>query len=409
MSLILIFAYLAGFAIIANSPSLAATRSQDGKPSHQGRSKFPDKHFPLPENILDGYFKRATSSKGKPIFKDTSGHFYHLTIDTALQRKAESIFERYNPKYGALVALEPNSGKILALVSHSSKKKGKGNLGLKASFPAASIFKLITLAAALEDERPVSPNLLLPYWGSPYDLSREKLFGRPKAEVRQSTLTEALGNSNNVVFGKLAINYVGANNLQRYADAFGFNRPIDFDLSVEPSSAKVPGEPFELAKIASGLGEATMSPIHGALISAAIANDGDMMSPYIVEKVTNSKGEVLYRNSEAILLTPITQNTAAQIKKMMVETITNGTSKKAFHDNRGRPALPEITIAGKTGSIRGDNPKGKYSWFVGFAPVDEPQIVVSALVINGAKAKLKSSYLAREVFQAFFASLNNRR
>lgn len=410
--LITLFFYLAGFALIFAAPQHAIAKGQVKKAARQQSSELQYKSIPLSKNLLNGNLKKFASSNGNlkiassngSLIHEDSSYQYHLTIDPYLQKKVEEIFRRFNPNYAALVAVEPKSGKILALASHSARDKRNGNLALKASFPAASIFKLVTLSAALDKERPVSPNLTLSYWGSPYILDQNKLFGRPQDDTRQVTLTEALGKSNNVVFGKLAINYIGPNALQRYANAFGFNRLLDFDFKVESSWAKIPADPLNLAKSAAGLGEATMSPIHGALIAAAIANGGNMMTPYIVEKVTNPRGEVVYKHSKSVLLTPINRDTAGKIKKMMVETITNGTSKKVFFDNRGKPVFPKVSIAGKTGSLHGDNPKGKYSWFVGFAPVDEPGIVLSALVINRGQIKLKSSFVARESFRAFFKS-----
>jgi cell division protein FtsI/penicillin-binding protein 2 len=87
---------------------------------------------------------------------------------------------------------------------------------------------------------------------------------------------------------------------------------------------------------------------------------------------------------------------------MMSTTVNSGTSRKAFHDRRGRPRLADIAIAAKTGSINGNDPVGYYSWFAAYAPADDPQIALIALVINQPKWKIKASYVGEQALESYF-------
>jgi cell division protein FtsI/penicillin-binding protein 2 len=142
------------------------------------------------------------------------------------------------------------------------------------------------------------------------------------------------------------------------------------------------------------------------MIAATIANKGEMMLPHVIEEVWNEKGEKLYQARGKTLGKVVQSDTARQLDQMMRETIALGTASKAFKDRRGRPFFPNMAIAGKTGSLNGNNPRGCYHWFVGFAPADNPRIAIAALVINGidgAGWRIKGNQLARMVLQKYFS------
>lgn len=320
------------------------------------------------------------------------------TLQPELQTTLEKVLQRYRVPYGAVVALEPSTGKILAMAAYSAVGHPDiRNFCLRATFPAASIFKVVTASAAM-DLGLLTPESQVSYRGNMYVLSPAKLDHNGGA---LTSLTEALARSNNVVFGRVA-QTVGADNLRKYARAFGFNRTLVKELPLEPSRAYIPSEAYELSRSGAGFGEVTLSPLHAAMIAAAIANEGEMMLPYLVEGVRDANGERVYQAQPTSLGRVISRETARELGQMMQETIRVGTSRRAFHV-RGRPCFPNMAISGKTGSLSGTDPVGHYSWFTGFAPSSEaPQVAVAALVINPGGARIKGSELARFALQAFF-------
>jgi cell division protein FtsI/penicillin-binding protein 2 len=144
-----------------------------------------------------------------------------------------------------------------------------------------------------------------------------------------------------------------------------------------------------------------MSPLQGALIAAAIANDGKMMEPYVVRSVYSEKGEVLYNAEPRVASLAIDSSTASILRELMAQTVTHGTSKKQF---RGffRKEFANLDVGGKTGSLTGMSPRGKYDWFVGYARNDERKVAVAALTIHDKLWRVKSSYLARRAFEQMF-------
>jgi len=324
------------------------------------------------------------------------------TIDPLLQEKMTDFFTKYKVPYGAFVAISPKTGKVLAMVEHSEKDKGDQHLALRATYPAASLFKLITAAAAIENGK-VEPETVIRFNGGLYTLTPRNWVDNPKRDKNKITLADAMGKSCNVAFAKVALKWLGAGDLLHYAENFGFNKALDFDLPVQMSQASIENTAESIAKTAAGFGNVTLSPLHGALIASVIGNDGKMIAPRIIEKISLD-GRELYNFKIKELDTCISTETAGKLKYMMTKTIESGTSRHAFYTRRGRAYLKDITIGGKTGTLEGDNPRGDYSWFVGIAPLEDPEIAVAALVINQPTWQIKASVAAREALLTYFKS-----
>jgi len=149
--------------------------------------------------------------------------------------------------------------------------------------------------------------------------------------------------------------------------------------------------------------EVKISPLHAAVMMAAIANGGKMMAPGLTDRITDRKGtdkEVFAPRELRSLVTP---GTATALTRMLSSTVTTGTSRRAFHDRRGRPRI-DVEIAAKTGSITGSDPRGHYSWFAAFAPAHNPRIALVALVINQDKWKIKSAQVGEQALEEFFSN-----
>jgi cell division protein FtsI/penicillin-binding protein 2 len=127
-----------------------------------------------------------------------------------------------------------------------------------------------------------------------------------------------------------------------------------------------------------------------------------MLQPLLASEIRGSEGKVLYSGEPRQVRRVASIETADQLAQMMSTTVSQGTSRKVFRDRRGRPKLAAVDVAAKTGSISGTDPPGHYSWFAAYAPINDPQIALAALVINGAKWRIKASLLGEQALEAFF-------
>jgi len=326
-----------------------------------------------------------------------------FTIDPTLQMRVEEITRSKDVPYGVFVAIEPKSGKILAMSGYSSVDTAWGNDPYFNLYPMASLFKIITAAAALELKK-VEPETLFAYRGGSYSENPKYWGVNPGQSTQSMPLSLALGKSINPVFGRLASDYVGVDTIMTYAQRFGFNQTLFPGTPVIPSRAAVPNDDSQLRLMGAGLGrEVKISPLHAAVIIAAIANQGKMMTPLLAQEIRDKGGNILYSIQSRSIRKLVVKETADQLTRMMLTTVTKGTSRKAFHDLRGRPLLASINVAAKTGSINGTEPSGHYSWFAAFAPVEDPQIAIVALIINQDKWKIKASYLGEQALEQFFS------
>ncbi len=348
------------------------------------------------------------TEQGRYVSRFKNGVTAVYTLEAALQTAMENYFKRYRVPYGVFVAIDPNTGKILASVEYSSIDPKAERLAFRATYPAASIFKLVTASAALEEKK-ARPDTQITFHGGLYRLGPKNWVDNPKRDKQKISLAEALAKSCNVAFAKVALRWLNAPTLLSYAERFQFNRPIPFELPVQVSRMEIDQSERGLAMTAAGFGDVGLSPLHGAMIGAAIANDGVMMSPCLVDQVRAANGEKLYECAPKIFSTAISSETAQSLRDMMAMTVISGTSRKAFRMKRREVSLRGITIGGKTGSLTGEDPPGKYSWFVGMAPLEDPEIAVAALVINHPKWRIKASQVAKEGFATYFQSENLKR
>jgi len=326
------------------------------------------------------------------------------TIDASAQAHMLGILRQYKPDHAAFVALDASSGEVLALVSYTRAPSLLGNLAVKAMFPAASVFKIITAAAAVDREG-LDAETLIPYTGSDHTLYRHQVLDSQKGRrQRYATLREAFAKSINTVFGKIGMFFLKPLDLEEYARRFLFNRPIPTDLPVEQGRITFSSDnQWSMAELASGYNWlAQMSPVQGAMIAAAIANDGELMAPHLVRILMSDSGEILYQARPRVVEVTMAPESAAILRSMMTETVRAGTSHTAFKGFRRQPAYSELEVGGKTGSLSSLRPKGKCDWFVGYAIQGQRRIALAALTINEVYWRVKSSFLARSFFEHYF-------
>lgn len=328
----------------------------------------------------------------------------NYTFDADLQKESDSLLKKYKPDYAAIVMMDARTGKILAMSSFEKANSQGNNLNLQATFPAASIFKVITASAAV-DKAGISPEHRIGYNGGNYTLyKRNVLSDKVNRWTRFITLKEAFARSINTAFGRLSLEALEPKDIANYADRFMFNQVIPADFHVELSQATVPTEKgFALTEVASGYNRFnTMSPVHGAMIAATIINDGKMIVPYMVDSLENSNSEKVYQAQVLERGQILRPESADKVRRMMEQTVLMGTSRKTFRNLVRDKKFKEVEMGGKTGHFSGMNPKGRTDWFVGYATDQDQKIAIAAITVNIRKWTVKSSALGEMMIRKYF-------
>ena len=195
--------------------------------------------------------------------------------------------------------------------------------------------------------------------------------------------------------------------MDEYAARFFFNEKIPFDLPLEQSTIEVPEDAFGLAEVASGFNKRTLiSPLHASLITAAIANGGVMMEPWIVKRVIVESGKTLYQVKPSRIGRPITKETARDMRVLMSETVKTGTGRKAFSRLRRKKAFKNIELGAKTGTINDKADQYKFDWMTVYAlPGDGGDgVVATVLAVHGEKLGIRAKDIAKYVLDFHFNS-----
>lgn len=325
----------------------------------------------------------------------------YYSIDSTLYKLGEKYLRQYAPKYGAICVIEPKTGRILSLNSYTRENEPAigDNLYCSAIFPAASIFKTITAACAV-DFLGLRSTTMLETSGARHTLYQRQLT----EELNYSTevsLEEAFAYSINSAFGRIGIYMTGAKNLNHYALKFGFTKPIPFELSNGKATIVVPDSSFELAEVASGFNRTTsISPLFGSLIASSIANRGIMPSPTIVDSIKLlTTGQTIYTRRNRIWRTPIDSSSAEEMVAMMKSVVEYGTGRKSFKTFKQSTCYQEVDVGGKTGNIQKDS-LGRVDWFIGFSRHKSDtsrNIAVGIVTVHDAYWTVHSSYLGAEL------------
>lgn len=326
------------------------------------------------------------------------------TLDENLQKEADKLLKAYKPDYGAIFMIDATTGEVLAMSSFQRDDPQAPNLNLQATFPAASVFKVVTATAAV-DKAGVTPEHKIRYNGGAYTLYKKNVLSDKVTRwTNVITLKDAFARSINTAFGRLSIENLHPEDLNEYANRFMFNQEIPADFPVDMGVAYIPpGKGFEMAEAASGYNKTNrMSPVQGAMIAASVANDGQVVIPYLISSITNSKGEKIYEGSTLTNGTIMSKESAAQVRELMEQTVTSGTSRRSFRPIVKDRKFREIEMGGKTGHLTGDNPRGRVDWFVGYALDQERKIAVAAITVNKKFWTVKSAHLGQSMFRKYF-------
>ncbi len=353
------------------------------------------------QELIDAFAGKDAVARGADVV---------TTIVPSVQAVLYGELSRYSR--GAGVALDPRTGAVLAIASVPSfdptdldaafpqlavdSQSPLLNRAIDGLYPPGSTFKMFTASAAIES----GSETMNSYFEDPgyLQIGNFRLHDNESEATGYADITTAFALSSNVDFAQIALK-MGVDTFYDYLAKFGIGDSLDFQIPAErdripPKSEIVPGE---LAQMGFGQGALLMTPLQMALIGATVANGGSEPRPYIVRQIVRN-GSVASVYTTGTLATPISADTAQDVKKMMVAVVQRGTGTVA--------ALPGIVVAGKTGTAT--NPQGaSHAWFVCFAPAEQPRVVVAVVVENVGYGATYAAPIARDVLKAALQSVKN--
>ena len=345
-----------------------------------------------------------------------------LTLDRAAQQAA---YDGLAGKVGAVVALDPRTGAVLAMASRPSydptglsshdpsqiRSSYKAlsaadgspltNRAVESLYPPGSTFKVITTAAALASGRytpatrvPSPTRLTLPQTTA----TLGNFGGETCGDGKTDTLADALAISCNTAYGALGM-ALGQDAVRRQAEAFGFGS-ADLSLPQPVADSVYPDNltPPQVAQAAIGQFDVRVTPLEMAMVAAGVAHHGEVMQPYLVQEVQAPDLSQLDVAQPRVLSRAVSAAVADQLSVMMQGVVTGGTGKAA--------QLPGVAVAGKTGTAQHGTGAAPHAWFIGFAPANDPKVAVAVLVEDGGNAGSEATGgrvaapIARAVMQA---------
>ncbi len=332
------------------------------------------------------------------------------TFNDQLDSYIKKTLKQYRSDYSTITVIDNETGEVLAAVGHDGKNNVfDSSLVLTATHPSASLIKIITAAELIQNTK-VNRETPFEFRGRSTTLFKYQLNdSKNNRWDKTQTFETAFAKSNNVIFGKAAIQNLDSGKLIKMAENFGFNKPLFQEFDFIKSEIHPTNDDYHLAEVASGFNDQTViSPVHAATMASIIANHGIMKSPRVIHKLIDSKtGEIIWENN-LVEKRVISAETAKEMQEMMGMTIDGGTARKSFRKmNTGYKNALEI--GGKTGSITGGKPFGKRDWFAAFAiPRDSERgkgISISVMNVNVKRWHVKSTMLAKNIIEYYYNNI----
>ena len=419
--------------ILVGSRPIATTTSSNGKFAYQRVYPSGPKYAPI-TGYYSYYYGRSMleqtqnaqltgTSDAQWLSRITgtlSGHKPEGgSITTTINAKAQdAAWDGLRGKKGAVVALDYTTGAVLAMASSPSYDPNElashhlndttrawknlvadpssplTNRATREIYPPGSTFKLVTAAAALQNG--YHPNSMVDSpenWILPG--TRTPLTNETNCGGSRITLAHALDISCNTAFGKVGVS-LGQDKIRDQAERFGFGKVVNSDVSSVASRFPQNLTDAQLAQSSIGQYDVAASPLQMAMVTAGIANDGKLMTPYLTAQVRASNLQVVSEHHPKQMSQPMTKESAEQLKAMMVSVVNNGTGKRA--------RINGTTVGGKTGTAQTVKGKAPYAWFVGWS--DNPHVAVAVFIqssdtaINEVSGGRLAAPIARDVIEA---------
>ncbi|MCA3775943.1 MAG: penicillin-binding protein 2 [Cutibacterium sp.] len=419
--------------ILVGSRPIATTTSSNGKFAYQRVYLSGPKYAPI-TGYYSYYYGRSMleqtqnaqltgTSDAQWLSRITgtlSGHKPEGgSITTTINAKAQdAAWDGLKGKKGAVVALDYTTGAVLAMASSPSYDPNElashhlndttrawknlvadpssplTNRATREIYPPGSTFKLVTAAAALQNG--YHPNSMVDSpenWILPG--TRTPLTNETNCGGSRITLAHALDISCNTAFGKVGVS-LGQDKIRDQAERFGFGKVVNSDVSSVASRFPQNLTDAQLAQSSIGQFDVAASPLQMAMVTAGIANDGKLMTPYLTAQVRASNLQVVSEHHPKQMSQPMTKESAEQLKAMMASVVNNGTGKRA--------RINGTTVGGKTGTAQTVKGKAPYAWFVGWS--DNPHVAVAVFIqssdtaINEVSGGRLAAPIARDVIEA---------
>jgi cell division protein FtsI/penicillin-binding protein 2 len=351
---------------------------------------------------LDQRTLAPTGDHYEALLKD--GRHAVLTLDPELQAYAEKLLSKARAPRGAIVAMAPD-GRILALAGRRSEHAERD--ATKATFdwrlatevwaPAASVFKLVTASALVAAG--VDPGDKVCFHGGIRSVVESNLRD-DKHDSRCESLVYGVAHSNNAILGKLAFQKLEPAALTKFAHVLGIAGGLPgAEIHGAAGAVDIPSvRDLSFARTAAGFSGSQLSAVGGALLAATFADDGEQPVPHILASIDGVAVPTPARRRA------VTAEIAKAVGKMMMATCEIGSAAKSFGKHR------PIHVAGKTGTLTRTEPfYMEHSWFVGYAPAEQPQIIVSVLLGNPEIWHLRGHEAARRLIDRAIGHDKDRR
>lgn len=329
------------------------------------------------------------------------------TLDVNLQKAAYKALGNHK---GAIVAIEPDTGKILAMVAKPDYNPNQAeknwdslvedegddsallNRAAQGLYPPGSTFKVLMALEYIRENKGDK--------NYQYECKGKAIFSNVTISCYNNKkhgkvdLEQSIAHSCNTSFANIGTK-IDMDQFRELCESFLFNKNLPLSIPYNKSSFVLNGssDPSLIPQTAIGQGDTLITPIHNAMIAAAIANDGKIMSPYVVDRLENKNGGVVKKYMPRIDQEPMTAKEARALKKYMKSVVEEGGASQL--KSLGFP------VAGKTGSAEFNSLKESHSWFIGFAPADKPQIAVSVIVEGAGTGREYAVPIAKDIFEVY--------
>ncbi|MDO5402149.1 MAG: penicillin-binding protein 2 [Eubacteriales bacterium] len=366
------------------------------------------------ESSENFYLLSGTDNVIEMLSNDISGEkaVGNTVVTTLVPKLQQAADKALGNNKGAVIAMEPSTGKVLAMVSkpdynpNSASEKYEEwltydtadsvllNRAAQGLYPPGSTFKIITALEYIR-EHPDYESYSYQCSGSSYVEGGTSIPCFNNTVHGHETLKKAFANSCNSAFSTMGL-ALNKGSFKDVCNTFLFNQdlPVGIEYSSSRFSLDETSGISEVQETSIGQGKTMVSPIHNLMIAASVANNGVMMSPYLVDRIQSASGGVVEQNQPEAVAQVMNMEESGVLKEYMRAVVTEGTGhsfKYAAYD-----------VAGKTGSAQYDESENYHSWFVGFAPLDNPEIAICVILEGGYSGVQSAQVTAKDVLDEYF-------
>lgn len=386
------------------SPKPDKVVSEPVPPKHLGKSdvKALVQNIDILNSTTDRFFANGPSWT----------YTIHTRLDTRLQAELISTLNRLKamdrgkPELIGMVAMDASTGFIKAMAGFYPNNPAT-TLCTLAIYPSASLFKIVTASAAVEKLN-YTATTPLSFNGRKYTLYKQQLMSQKTKYSSHVTLETAFAESINPVFGQIGQLALGKAVLNDFTQGFGFNQSPDTDFDFPAPHFEATGSDYHLAELGCGFNRETrISPAFAVTMVSAVVNEGQSLVPRLVDRISNSNQDELYKSTKEIYKTPFSPKTAAIMVRLMKKTVSSGTARKSFTGYSRDKVLSNLEIGGKTGSLSNQENTIRYDWFAGFGQQKATQetLIVAVVVGHGKYIGTRACVHAKNMLRTYFSDV----